>query len=78
MRRLSGVVVRPLNLPDRGSLAGFPAASLQVKAVPPQSWVIDPEGNKVELWQPPAGQRTFSTPSTRSARPPSNSRWRGP
>ncbi len=19
-------------------------------------WVIDPEGNKVELWQPPAGQ----------------------
>jgi len=20
------------------------------------SWVIDPEGNKVELWQPPAGQ----------------------
>ena len=20
------------------------------------AWVIDPEGNKVELWQPPAGQ----------------------
>ena len=20
------------------------------------SWVIDPEGNKVELWQPPLGQ----------------------
>jgi predicted enzyme related to lactoylglutathione lyase len=20
-------------------------------------WVIDPEGNKVELWQPPEGQR---------------------
>jgi hypothetical protein len=20
------------------------------------TWVIDPEGNKVELWQPPAGQ----------------------
>jgi predicted enzyme related to lactoylglutathione lyase len=19
-------------------------------------WVLDPEGNKVELWQPPAGQ----------------------
>jgi hypothetical protein len=19
-------------------------------------WVVDPEGNKVELWQPPAGQ----------------------
>jgi len=19
-------------------------------------WVIDPEGNKVELWEPPAGQ----------------------
>ena len=19
-------------------------------------WVIDPEGNKIELWQPPAGQ----------------------
>jgi hypothetical protein len=19
-------------------------------------WVMDPEGNKVELWQPPAGQ----------------------
>lgn len=19
-------------------------------------WVIDPEGNKLELWQPPAGQ----------------------
>jgi predicted enzyme related to lactoylglutathione lyase len=20
------------------------------------AWVIDPEGNKVELWEPPAGQ----------------------
>jgi hypothetical protein len=20
------------------------------------AWVIDPEGNKLELWQPPAGQ----------------------
>lgn len=20
------------------------------------AWAIDPEGNKVELWQPPAGQ----------------------
>jgi len=20
------------------------------------AWVIDPEGNKIELWQPPAGQ----------------------
>jgi len=20
------------------------------------AWVMDPEGNKVELWQPPAGQ----------------------
>jgi predicted enzyme related to lactoylglutathione lyase len=20
------------------------------------AWVVDPEGNKVELWQPPAGQ----------------------
>lgn len=20
------------------------------------SWVVDPEGNKIELWQPPAGQ----------------------
>jgi predicted enzyme related to lactoylglutathione lyase len=20
------------------------------------AWVIDPEGNKVELWQPPSGQ----------------------
>lgn len=19
-------------------------------------WVVDPEGNKIELWQPPAGQ----------------------
>ena len=19
-------------------------------------WIIDPEGNKIELWQPPAGQ----------------------
>ena len=20
------------------------------------AWVVDPEGNRVELWQPPAGQ----------------------
>jgi predicted enzyme related to lactoylglutathione lyase len=20
------------------------------------AWVVDPEGNKLELWQPPAGQ----------------------
>ena len=33
------------------------------------AWVIDPEGNKVELWQPSAGQSPGQSASARIVRP---------
>lgn len=46
----------------RGLLAALRAEGCEVVGAPQDSaygkfgWVLDPDGNKVELWEPPAGQ----------------------
>ena len=56
------VVLYLIEPTDAGLIAALRAEGCQVVGEPQDSeygkfgWVLDPEGNKVELWQPPPGQ----------------------